>query len=76
MQLQDIPAHTYQATFEPNKEWSQFYASAPEIHKYWKSVAEKYGCVKYIKLKRQISEAAWNEDSSKWEIKVSHSSLN
>ncbi|OQD75619.1 hypothetical protein PENDEC_c006G03066 [Penicillium decumbens] len=66
----DIPAHTYQATFEPNKEWSQFYASAPEIHNYWKSVAEKYGCVKYIKLKRQISEAAWNEDSSKWEIKV------
>ncbi|KAJ5321431.1 hypothetical protein N7476_004433 [Penicillium atrosanguineum] len=66
----DIPAHTYQATFEPNKDWSQFYASAPEIHRYWKRVVDKYGCMKYIKLKQQVSEAAWNEHSSKWEIQV------
>lgn len=52
--MTDIPAHTYQATFEPNKEWSEFYASAPEIHRYWKRVADKFGCGKYIKLKQQV----------------------
>lgn len=67
----DIPAHTYQATFEPNKEWSTFYASAPEIYQYWKRVANKYGCGKYIKFKQQVVEAVWNETKSKWQLQVS-----
>ncbi|KAF4185574.1 hypothetical protein CNMCM7927_006518 [Aspergillus lentulus] len=66
----DIPAHTYQATFEPNKEWSTFYAAAPEIHAYWKRVAEKYGCMKYVKLKQGVVEAVWDDSKSKWQLKV------
>ncbi|KAJ5531135.1 hypothetical protein N7527_004528 [Penicillium freii] len=66
----DIPSHTYQATFEPNKEWSTFYAKSPEIHQYWKGVAEKYGCMKYIKLKQQISEASWDDKQSKWNVQI------
>ncbi|KAJ5282932.1 hypothetical protein N7505_000912 [Penicillium chrysogenum] len=66
----DIPAHTYQATFEPNKEWSTFYAKAEEIHQYWKHVAEKYGCMEHIKLRQQISEAVWNEEQSKWNLRI------
>jgi len=67
----DIPAHTYQATFEPNHSWSRFYASASEIHQYWKRVAMKYGCMKYIKLQQKVIEARWNEGSSQWDLKVS-----
>ncbi|KAL4739993.1 hypothetical protein BDV11DRAFT_214749 [Aspergillus similis] len=66
----DIPAHTYQATFEPNKEWSTFYAAAPEIHKYWKHVSDKYGCGKYIKFKHRVVSATWENDRSKWTLQV------
>ncbi|GCB21620.1 putative sterigmatocystin biosynthesis monooxygenase stcW [Aspergillus awamori] len=66
----DIPAHTYQATFEPNKQWSTFYAAAPEIYQYWKKVADKYGCEKCIKFKQQVVEAVWNEKDGKWQLKV------
>ncbi|KAE8146765.1 hypothetical protein BDV25DRAFT_45725 [Aspergillus avenaceus] len=66
----DIPAHAYQATFEPNKEWSKFYASAPEIHRYWKRVADKYNCMEYVKLKKRVIEAVWDEQRSKWQLKV------
>ncbi|KAL4995553.1 hypothetical protein BDV10DRAFT_196629 [Aspergillus recurvatus] len=66
----DIPAHTYQATFEPNKEWSTFYAAAPEIHKYWKHVSAKYGCEKYIKFKHRVVSATWDNDRSKWTLQV------
>ncbi|KAL4794375.1 hypothetical protein BDV19DRAFT_390214 [Aspergillus venezuelensis] len=66
----DIPAHTYQATFEPNKEWSTFYAAAPEIHKYWKHVSDKYGCEKYIKFKHQVCGATWDNVRSKWTLQV------
>ncbi|KAJ5698972.1 hypothetical protein N7462_000977 [Penicillium macrosclerotiorum] len=66
----DIPAHTYQLTFEPNKEWSSFYAPAPEIHRYWQRVVEKYGCMKYIKLKQQVTGAEWDERTSKWLLQI------
>jgi cation diffusion facilitator CzcD-associated flavoprotein CzcO len=67
----DIPAHTYQASFEPNKEWSTFYAKSPEIHKYWTRVVEKYGCRKYMKLKHRVANAIWDESISKWKLQVS-----
>lgn len=69
--IEDIPAHTYQATFEPNKEWSQFYATAPEIHRYWKRIVDKYGCMNYIQLKQQVSKAAWDDECCKWRLEVS-----
>lgn len=66
----DIPAHTYQVTFEPNVEWSRFYASGKEIYQYWKRVARKYGCMKYIKLRQRVVEARWNELQGKWQLQV------
>lgn len=69
----DIPAHVYQATFSPNTEWSQFYASSQEIHAYWKKVARKYDCMKYIKLRQQVAGAVWDNQESKWTLKVSES---
>ncbi|KAJ9266407.1 hypothetical protein DTO212C5_6330 [Paecilomyces variotii] len=66
----DIPAHTYQATFAPNVEWSQFYASSKEIHRYWKGIARKYGCMKYVKLKQKVVDARWDDEKSKWMIQV------
>ena len=68
---QDIPAHTYQASFEPNKEWSTFYAAAPEICQYWRNLARKFGCQKHIKFKQQVIQAVWNEESSIWQLQVS-----
>jgi len=67
----DIPAHTYQLTFEPNLDWPKFYASSKDIHKYWKKVVAKYGCMKYIKLQHQIVEARWVAEESKWHVQVS-----
>lgn len=69
--LGDIPAHTYQATFEPNHEWSQFYATSQEIHRYWKKVVAKYDCMRHIKLNHQIVKAQWDESQGKWQVQVS-----
>ena len=37
----DVPAHSYQYSFEPNPNWSAFYAPAPEIRAYLEGVREK-----------------------------------
>ncbi len=66
----DIPAHTYQLSFEPNKEWSQFYASAKEIHQYWKNVVKKYNCDQYFRLDKKVVEARWIASQAIWMLKV------
>jgi cation diffusion facilitator CzcD-associated flavoprotein CzcO len=64
----DIPAHSYQLTFEPNKTGSRFYAPAPEILEYWKGVARKYDLYKHIKLEHKVVEARWDDDVGKWQV--------
>ena len=64
----DIPAHCYQLSFEANPSWSSFYAQAPEILDYWKRVANKYRCRKYMKLGYKAVEAKWDERFSKWKV--------
>src|SRR5271154_6592522 len=64
----DIPAHSYQLTFEPNKTWSKFYAPAREIEAYWQGVAKKYDIYKHIKLEHRVVEAKWDDDDGKWKV--------
>lgn len=46
------------------------YAEAPEIHAYFKGCAEKWDCMKYIKLSHQVIGAQWSAETSIWKIKV------
>ncbi|KAK9446894.1 uncharacterized protein V1518DRAFT_435533 [Limtongia smithiae] len=66
----DIPAHVYQASFEPNPNWTQFYAKGGEILEYWKSIVAKYDLRKYMKLGHKIVEAAFDETTSQWRVAV------
>ncbi|EXJ56534.1 hypothetical protein A1O7_06878 [Cladophialophora yegresii CBS 114405] len=66
----DIPAHTYQLSWESNVEWSQFYASQAEILKYWQRVAEKYDLRRLIKFSHRVIEGRWHEDEARWELKI------
>ena len=66
----DIPAHSYQLSFESSLAWTQFYAGAPEILKYWQRVADKYDIRKYMKFGHKCVEAKWDERTSKWHVKI------
>lgn len=66
----DIPAHSYQLSFESSVEWSKFYCGSEEIWHYWKRVAEKYNVNRFTKLSTKCLEARWNEDTSKWHVKL------
>lgn len=62
---------TYQYTWEPNN-WSKYYSEAPEIHAYFKGIVDKYNLLKYIKLRHRIDHAEWNDETSKWRIKITN----
>ncbi|KAF2026295.1 FAD/NAD(P)-binding domain-containing protein [Setomelanomma holmii] len=66
----DVPAHAYQATFEPSTTWSTAYASGAEIKAYWKGIVEKHELGKYIRLHSKVTKAEWSEEKGKWLIAV------
>ncbi|KAF5263665.1 hypothetical protein FOXYS1_5574 [Fusarium oxysporum] len=66
----DIPSHSYQYTFAPNKAWSGFYAPSHEICAYIDGVAEKYGAKRFIHLGHRVTSATWNDTAKKWHVTV------
>jgi cation diffusion facilitator CzcD-associated flavoprotein CzcO len=76
MTCSDIPAHSYQLSFESEVTWSKFYAGAPEILRYWRRVADKYNVRKYMKFKHKAVEARWNEQTAKWHVKFQNLDTN
>lgn len=72
----DLPAHTYNVSFEPKRDWSSFYANGDEIFEYWKHVARKYGAMKYIECNRRCAGMKWDENRGKWIVTVENTVTN
>ncbi|KAI0246625.1 FAD/NAD-P-binding domain-containing protein [Lactifluus subvellereus] len=68
----DIPAHCYQYTFEDNTEWSEVYASGPEILADMQRIVEKYKLMRHIRLRHELTHAAWDEDAGNWRLRIWH----
>ncbi|KIX06705.1 uncharacterized protein Z518_04681 [Rhinocladiella mackenziei CBS 650.93] len=66
----DCPAHTYTWSFEPKTDWSQAYATSPEIYEYFRDFAQKYDLEKYIQYESPVTGATWDADSGKWLVEM------
>lgn len=62
----DIPAHSYQYSFNPNPDWSAFYAPQREIWAYLHGTAEKYGVLRFVKLQHEVKSCRWDDNRKKW----------
>ena len=65
----DVPAHNYTYSFEPKHDWASVYGNAEQIQDYFHQFADKYDLHKYVKLRYQVSEARWLEESGQWKVK-------
>ncbi|KAI5865404.1 flavin-binding monooxygenase [Durotheca rogersii] len=66
----DIPAHSYQYSFNPNPNWSSFYAPQKEICAYLQGTAEKFGVLRFVKLLHEVKSCQWDENRKKWILTV------
>ncbi|KAI1816668.1 flavin-binding monooxygenase [Poronia punctata] len=66
----DIPAHSYQYTFNPNPNWSSFYAPGHEIHAYLQETAERFGAARFVKLSHEVLSCKWNEEVKRWALEI------
>ncbi|KZO91462.1 FAD/NAD(P)-binding domain-containing protein [Calocera viscosa TUFC12733] len=68
----DVPAPIYTYTFEPNPNWTKYYAESDEIQTYFEGVADKYQLRKYIKFEHRVVSAIWSEAKGKWDLLIQH----
>ena len=66
----DLPAHTYTFSWEPNPDWTSFYAGAAEILAYMKRTADKYNLTRDVQLNSKVVAAKWNESDGKWHVQI------
>ena len=51
-------------------DWSEHFASQPEILKYLQYVADKFDLVKDIQFSSNVRSAIYNEDSRCWQVEI------
>ncbi|PVH68820.1 FAD/NAD(P)-binding domain-containing protein [Cadophora sp. DSE1049] len=64
----DIPSHLYTYSWDPNPNWSHYFAYGPEIQQYFERFAERHGSRKYMKLNTKLVEARWDDKRGKWMV--------
>ncbi|OGM48707.1 dimethylaniline monooxygenase [Aspergillus bombycis] len=66
----DVPSISYSFPWKPNPQWKKFYSSAQEIWQYMRDIVDEEGMMKYIQLQSQLVSARWDDERSKWCIRV------
>ncbi|MDD8060142.1 flavin-containing monooxygenase [Shewanella metallivivens] len=64
----DVPAHMYTYSFEPNPNWSRFFARGPEIKQYFEHVVNKYDVARDIRFNEAVTDAHYTD--GKWTVKT------
>jgi cation diffusion facilitator CzcD-associated flavoprotein CzcO/acetyl esterase/lipase len=68
----DIESVDYSYSFDPELEkewqWSERYATQPEILRYLQFVADRYDLQRDIKFSTKVERADWDESASQWKV--------
>ena len=57
-------------SFAPNPDWTEYYATAPEIWDYFNRVVIKWNVREYIQFNHTVSEIRWDQDAGKYAVTV------
>jgi 4-hydroxyacetophenone monooxygenase len=66
----DVANHFYSYSFEPDPDWSDFYARRDELHAYVERCARKYGVLGKVRFGSEVLSADWDEPRALWRVRV------
>jgi 4-hydroxyacetophenone monooxygenase len=66
----DIANHFYCYSFEPNHDWSQFFAEQKELLAYFEQCTATYGIRDHIRFRSEVVSARYDEPSHRWHVHV------
>jgi cation diffusion facilitator CzcD-associated flavoprotein CzcO len=71
----DVPSHLYSFSFAPNPDWKHAFSRQEQIFDYLKGVAANYDLYPRIWFNTPMTEAVWDNDTSRWTIETPAGSL-
>ncbi len=70
----DVESFDYSYSFDPELqqewEWSERYATQPEILRYLQHVADRYDLRRDIDFETRVTAAHWQEDANRWTVET------
>lgn len=68
----DVPSMEYSFGFDPDLEqewdWTEHFASQPEIERYLNHLADRYDLRRDIRLSTAVTAMTWDDDSATWTV--------
>jgi 4-hydroxyacetophenone monooxygenase len=64
----DTPSHLYSFSFDPNTEWSRYFAKRPEVHSYLARLVEEHDLQRFITFGREVVRADYDEAGAAWTV--------
>jgi len=70
----DVPSIDYMYSFDPNWQrdwqWSEKYATQPEILRYLNHIADKHDLRRHITFSTRVRQAGWDDGASLWRVRT------
>ncbi|WP_421845557.1 flavin-containing monooxygenase [Mycobacterium sp.] len=66
----DVANHFYCYSFEPNNDWTHFFAERSELQDYFARVMNKHGLDPYVRWRTEVLGATWNDDDGMWSVNL------
>jgi cation diffusion facilitator CzcD-associated flavoprotein CzcO len=67
----DVESHLYSFSFAPNPTWSRSYSPQAEIFAYLRRCADEYGLRPHLRLRHELTSAAWDDGRKLWVLETS-----
>lgn len=64
----DVANHFYCYSFEPNNDWTHFFAEQSELQDYFTKVVQKHGLDDHLRWSTEVLAAEWNDDDGTWSV--------
>jgi 4-hydroxyacetophenone monooxygenase len=62
----DVANHFYCYSFEPNNDWTHFFAEQDELQDYFCQVMDKHDLAERVRWQTEVVAAEWNDDDGVW----------
>lgn len=66
----DVANHFYCYSFEPNNDWTHFFAEQYELQDYFTKVIDKHGLGEHVRWRTEVVAAEWNDDDGTWSVSL------
>ena len=65
----DTPNHFYSYSFEPNHDWSHFFAKRDELWRYFEDVADRHDLRRHTEFGVEVIDARWDDSARLWHVR-------